>query len=185
MTSILGDAWCCNPGYNCCGAYNCYPLGGDCCADTSTCDVGLVCVIFNGKVGCCTDYSCSELQVDPGTGDSTSSDDESFPTTTSSLLPHSVTRVSTTPRSSLTDNTTPSAETKTAPIHSTVSTPTGAARATASSSTAYSSSSVGTGTSKATGSGSSAPAGPKPARLAWAMGLTAAAMVVGAGMIRL
>jgi len=50
---------CCAPGWNCCDPGTCYPVGGDCCADGNICQPGNICVLVNGRSGCCTDLSCT------------------------------------------------------------------------------------------------------------------------------
>lgn len=68
----------CDPGYSCCGNDSCSPPGGQCCENGQVCGTGLLCVIFNGKYGCCKNLRCDDF------------DDEGFSSiyeTLSELLP--------------------------------------------------------------------------------------------------
>ncbi|XPS76357.1 hypothetical protein M3J09_008409 [Ascochyta lentis] len=67
----------CAAGSSCCGNNNCHPEGTQCCQNGRYCEVGNICVIYNGQSGCCTDLKCTAV-VRSGT--------TSFATTTTTTV---------------------------------------------------------------------------------------------------
>ncbi|RSL39275.1 hypothetical protein CEP54_016345 [Fusarium duplospermum] len=55
----------CDGDENCCGKYHCSPVGGDCCRDGSFCEPGNNCILWSGRIVCCTDVHCT-AHVDNG-----------------------------------------------------------------------------------------------------------------------
>ncbi|KAK0609407.1 hypothetical protein B0T14DRAFT_608187 [Immersiella caudata] len=49
----------CPGGYNCCGSSNCAPVGSQCCSNGRYCDTGNICVLYQGRIVCCTDLTCT------------------------------------------------------------------------------------------------------------------------------
>ncbi|KAL8728875.1 MAG: hypothetical protein Q9166_005115 [cf. Caloplaca sp. 2 TL-2023] len=56
----------CDLGYFCCGDGVCAPEGGECCQGGSVCPKGTICVLYNYKLTCCKDISCSEFTTNSG-----------------------------------------------------------------------------------------------------------------------
>ena len=97
------DTGLCPSGWECCGAYNCNPVGSQCCANGGWCEAGNGCVLVGatGEVVCCTNLDCTAYvsggtTIGGGPGGAGSGTRSPTPIATTPTSPASVTAPQTT-----------------------------------------------------------------------------------------